>query len=192
MIWDAWPPAEVARRLAKVRSPWYVAGGWALDLWRGENTRPHEDIEIAVPAAAFGEIRAALPGFVFEVAGDGELWPLNSPAFHEHHQTWVRAPETGRYHLDVFREPHDGDVWICRRDPGIRRPYRDIIRHTAAGVPYLVPEIVLLFKAKAVRPKDQADFDATLPRLDPGRRAWLYAALTRIAPGHLWLHRIEL
>ncbi|MGH3656155.1 MAG: nucleotidyltransferase domain-containing protein [Micromonosporaceae bacterium] len=28
--------------------PWCVAAGWALDLFRGEQTRPHEDLEIAV------------------------------------------------------------------------------------------------------------------------------------------------
>lgn len=32
---SAWTPAEVTRRLAGVRAPWYVAAGWALDLFRG-------------------------------------------------------------------------------------------------------------------------------------------------------------
>jgi hypothetical protein len=27
--WDAWTPAEIARRLAGVQAPWYVAAGWA-------------------------------------------------------------------------------------------------------------------------------------------------------------------
>jgi hypothetical protein len=35
------------------------------------------------------------------------------------------------------------------------------------GTPYLVPEIVLLFKAKHDRPKDNADFAEVLPLLDP-------------------------
>ena len=72
------------------------------------------------------------------------------------HQTWLRDPATGNYLLDVFREPHDGDTWICRRDETIRLPYRDIIHHTQDGIPYLAPELVLLFKAKHARPKDQA------------------------------------
>ncbi|GGM56193.1 nucleotidyltransferase domain-containing protein [Dactylosporangium sucinum] len=192
MEWEPWPPGEVARRLAGVRSPWYVAGGWALDLWLGAETRPHEDIEIGIPAGGFPEFRAALREYEFRVAGDGQLWPVDGPAFEAHHQTWVSDPATGRFHLDIFREPHDGDVWICRRDASIRRPYREIVRHTAAGVPYLVPELVLLFKAKATRPKDEQDFTAALPHLDPGRRAWLYAALTQVHPDHAWLTRIEL
>ena len=31
-LWDAWTPAEVARRLAGVAAPWYIAGGWAIEL----------------------------------------------------------------------------------------------------------------------------------------------------------------
>jgi len=36
------------------------------------------------------------------------------------HQTWVREPGTNVYRLDIFREPHSGDTWICRRDATIR------------------------------------------------------------------------
>ncbi|WP_378515025.1 hypothetical protein [Nonomuraea dietziae] len=68
------------------------------------------------------------------------------------------------------REPHEGGTWICRRDEGLRLPYDAIIERTADGIPYLVPEVVLLFKAKASRPKDQADFDGVLPLLGRARR----------------------
>jgi hypothetical protein len=55
-------------------------------------------------------------------------------------------------------------------------------------VPYLVPEIVLLFKAKHDRPKDHADFAGIVPLLDPTQRAWLAAAaLARVDPGHCWI-----
>ena len=57
--WDAWQPREVAERLAGVATPWYVAAGWALDLFRGGPTREHDDLEIGVPAAGFDAVRAA-------------------------------------------------------------------------------------------------------------------------------------
>jgi hypothetical protein len=60
--WDPWRPEDVARLLAGVSVPWYVAAGWALDLFRGEQTREHSDLEIAVPAVSFGAVRAALAG----------------------------------------------------------------------------------------------------------------------------------
>jgi hypothetical protein len=55
------------------------------------------------------------------------------------------------------------------------------------GVPILNPAIVLLFKAKAPRPKDEHDFRALLPALSDPRLAWLRAALERCHPGHAWL-----
>jgi len=185
--WDAWHPLEVAQRLAGVDVAWCVVAGWALDLFRGEVTREHEDLEIAVPADRFELIRAALAGFAFDVVGAGRRWPLDSAAFEVMHQTWVREPDTGVYRLDVFREPHDADTWICRRDQRIRLPYEQIIVTSPDGVPYLVPEIVLLFKAKHDRAKDDADFAGVLALLSPTRRAWLAAALARVHPGHRWI-----
>ena len=185
--WAAWPPAVLARRLAGAGVPWYVAGGWALDLFHGEQTREHHDVEIAVPADRFAEVALRFPDCEFFVVGDGRAVPPSAEAMREHHQTWARERTTGAWRFDVFREPHDGDTWICRRDATIRFPYRDIIHHTPAGVPYLAPELVLLFKAKHARPKDRADLDATVPYLTPARRATLAGLLARVHPGHPWL-----
>jgi hypothetical protein len=103
------------------------------------------------------------------------------------HQTWVREPETGLWRLDIMREPSDGDLWICRRDGRIRLPYDEVIERTADGIPYGRPEIVLLFKAKHARAKDDADLATALPLLGPERRRWLADALAVIHPGHRWL-----
>ena len=141
--------------------------------------------------ATFAPVRQALAGYDLEVVGSGRRWPIDSPAFDVLNQTWVSEPATGVYRLDIFREPHDGDTWICRRDETIRLPYEQIIRRTPAGIPYLVPEIVLLFKAKHARPKDEADLRGTLPLLDPVARDWLGWALRRAHPGHRWIEMLE-
>ncbi|MFF2750577.1 nucleotidyltransferase domain-containing protein [Kitasatospora sp. NPDC058048] len=185
---SCWTPSEVAQRLAGIGTPWYVAAGWALDLFRGRRTRAHGDIEIAIPAAGFPEVRSRFPGYVFDAAGSGRIWEDAAPeVLAAVHQTWLRDPVTGNYLLDVFREPHDGDTWICRRDETIRLPYPDIILRTRDGIPYLAPELVLLFKAKHVRRKDQSDFDATVPHMTPAQRATLTGLLARVHPGHPWL-----
>ena len=54
--WDAWQPHEVAHRLAGVKAPWYVAAGWALDLFLGDKRRHHDDLEVAVPRERLGEV----------------------------------------------------------------------------------------------------------------------------------------
>lgn len=54
-------------------------------------------------------------------------------------------PATGRYRIDVFREPHVGDHWVCRRDAAITLPYSELILRTSEGIPYAAPEVALLF-----------------------------------------------
>jgi hypothetical protein len=187
-LWDAWHPRVLAARLRDLPVPWYVAAGWAIDLFRGEQTRRHEDLEVALPAGSFGLVPPLFPEIDFFVpAGAGRLTAMTPEALAgESHQTWAYERAAGRWRFDVFREPHDGGTWICRRDERIRLPYADIIRRTADGIPYLTPEIVLLFKAKARRGKDRADFTGTLPLLTAAQRAWLDDALALVHPGHPW------
>ena len=54
------------------------------------------------------------------------------------------------------------DQWLFRRDARLCRPLSTIGRQTEDGLPYLAPEIQLLYKAKAPRPKDEADFARVL------------------------------
>src|SRR6266480_887956 len=74
---------------------------------------------------AFCAAAALFPELDFWVpAGEGVLVPTTPEALAgDSHQTWAWDPAAGRWRFDVFREPHDGDVWICRRDEQrIRRP----------------------------------------------------------------------
>ena len=190
--WEPFGLDEIARHLTGVDVPWAFAAGWAIDLFCGSPHREHEDVEIAVPLAGFDTIREAFAGYDFDLVGAARKWPLANPkAFDATHQTWLRDPNTGNYRLDVFREPHDGDTWICRRDSSIRRPYSEVVRHTDGGLPYLAPEVVLLFKAKSARPKDEADLQRALPHLAEPARLWLRWAVERVHPGHAWLARMD-
>jgi hypothetical protein len=188
--WDAWHPTEAARRLAGVDVPWCVVAGWSLDLFRGEQTREHEDLEIAVPLEGFPAIREALADLEIYAIVEGKAAPVTETSLAVSHQTWVRDPAARRWRLDVMREQWDDDTWVCRRHPSLRRPGSEVIAHTADGIPYAQPEIALLFKAKAVRPKDEEDFASVLPLLEGSRRRWLADALTLVHPGHPWLEAL--
>ena len=187
--WDAWPPDEIAARLANIPVPWCVVGGWALDLYLGAQRREHADLEIAVPADRFDHVATALPDVDFFTVGDGHAWPVagNRELFDAHHQTWGWDRAAGRWRVDVFREPHDGDVWIARRDHRIRMPYDQLIKRTQTGIPYARPEVILFFKAKAPRAKDEDDFAAMSAHLPPDARRWLRNALMLAHPGHDWI-----
>lgn len=184
--WQPWRPTDIAERLATAAVPWFVAGGWAVDLHVGEQTREHHDLEVAVPGQRFAELAGHFPELAFFVAGDGKVVPALPAALAEHFQTWALDPAADRWRFDVFREPHDGDVWISRRDERLRRPYAEIVRRTPDGIPYLSPDVVLLFKAKHQRDRDEADFAVLTPRLTAAERSWLDAALDLVHPGHPW------
>ena len=191
--WEAWRPADVATRLAGVDVPWRVSAGWAIDLFLGGERREHEDLEIAVPADRFDEIAAALDELDFHVVTRGVAEPVaaSRELMETIHQTWGLDRPASRWRVDVFREPFDDGGWVARRDESIRLSYSELIEHTADGIPYERPEVVLLFKAKHARAKDEADLAAVLPRLSAERRALLADWLERVHPGHFWLDDVR-
>jgi hypothetical protein len=177
--------------LAGIDVPWYVAAGWAIDLYLGGEHREHEDLELAVPNSRIDEVAEALAGLeIFVITGPGRAAPLAEARDHleQTHQTWAREPGTELWRFDLFREPSEGDTWLCRRDESIRLTYDRVIEWTEDGIPYGRPEIALLFKAKhSHRERDQSDFEAVVPRLEPERRRWLTDALELVHPAHPWL-----
>ena len=191
--WQPWRPDEAATRLESVSAPWAVAAGWAIDLFLGRERREHEDLEIAVPAERFAEVVPALSELELYVVGPATVEPL-AQAGHLldiHHQTWGLDRAADRWRIDVFRERSDGDQWVSRRDERIRLPYAEAVERSADGIPYVRPEIVLLFKAKAARPKDESDLAAVLPRLDRSRRRLLRGWIELAHPGHFWLADLD-
>jgi hypothetical protein len=189
--WNPWTPREITRRCAGSDVPWCVVGGWALDLYLGRETRHHDDLEIAVPRDRIGEILPAVSDCELFAVSDGYAWPYRAGVEDGSHQIWVRERSTQQWRIDFFREPHDGDLWICRRNPAIRLPYERLVRRTPDGIPFAVPEVILLFKAKATREKDEADIAVALPQLEQAALEWLRSALRTTHPDHSWVDRVN-
>lgn len=168
-------------------APWAVAGGWAIDLALGVVSRPHGDVDLATFRADQDALRAHLTGWRWEYVegGAGRPWRpgewLALPV-HELHAT----PPGGRRPLEVLLNERDGADWVYRRDARVRLPLARALAHTPAGLPALAPEVALLYKAKAPRAADEADFALAAPRLSPDAREWLAAALALAHPGHPW------
>lgn len=187
--WAAWSPQEAAARMACVTAPWCVVGGWALDLWLGEQTRPHGDLEIAIRREDLPQVRAAL-GLPVHAVGDGEVRLLadDQPTPLHRHQNRVREGQVWR--MDIMLEPGDARTWTYRRVPGLTAPRAWMTGVSKDGVPYLKPQGVLLYKSRAPRPKDEADLALVLPHLDQEARAWLADAIARFEPDSPWRGRL--
>ena len=194
--YGAWKPLELdqVRALFEAQPAlWWIAGGRALELFAGRSWRAHGDLDVGVLRRDEARVVPALRAFERHAAhGDLQLLPPGGLAPADAHCVWCRAHGRDPWRFELLLTESDGDAWVFRREPAVRRPLAEILRCTGEGVPYLRPELQLLYKAKAVRPKDELDFAAVAPLLDTESRRWLRAALARAHPGHPWLERLEL
>ena len=194
--WSGIRPQDLTQVLSNVECVWWVAGGWAIDMWLPRPSRAHADTDIGCYREEVPLLRRALPEWEFFAATDGALTQLADiggsllPA--AVHTLWCRIRGTRQWCLEVMVEECEGGEWLFRRDLAIRRTKEAILWHTDDGVPVLRPEVQLLYKAKNVRDRDQADFDATAPLLDSGDAAWLAEALEAVHPGHPWLRELNI
>jgi hypothetical protein len=190
--WQSWHPAEAARRLAGLDIAWCVVGGWAIDLFVGHETRAHGDLEIAILRDDLTAVRLALDDLVFHLVRDGEVRRFAEGVEREtdNHQNWPLDPDANEWRVDIMLEPGDAETWVYRRDEGLHAARSFMVGRTDDGIPYLRPHGVLLFKAKYLRPKDEADFDTCLPRLDGEQRTWLAERLDEFHPEHPWAARL--
>ncbi len=172
---------------------WLVAGGWAIDLYVERVTRVHKDIEIVIWRGDQMDLREYLEGWDIEIAAGGMLQPWRGEEFvmlplHELHAT---HPEASPAHLEILFNDIDDDQWVFRRDQRITRDPATIAERTAHGIPFLAPEIVLLFKARDCTETDQHDFETAMTRMPPTRRLWLDEALAVCEPDHPWRARLS-
>lgn len=96
---------------------------------------------------------------------------------------WCRRDPGDPWVLDVLVGDGDDDAWVFRRDAAVRRPWTETILYSESSVPYLAPEIQLLFKSGTPRPKDDADAAVMIPLLTQTERQWLD---DHLPAGHEW------
>lgn len=206
---------------------WAICGGDAIDLFAGMQTRGHKDIDVAV---LWEDRERIITGFlergwrVFE-PDHGLLREIT--ALEEDLRTednlWCIRPETKGYQIvpkhdnfyeitttrkqqDVldyvevlFNRVMDGK-FLYKRNPGIS--LARYLYHNAEGIPYLAPEMVLLYKSVFVRmlptPENlevaenyRHDFRVAVEKFNEVQCAWLKSALKASYPmGHEWIAQL--
>jgi hypothetical protein len=177
--------------------PWWIAGGWAVDLFLGRQTREHGDTDVLIrrdDQLAVQEHLTSQGLLLYKTQQPGlEPWPPGEFLARPFDDIWCRWTPATPWVLQLMLLCTEGDQWVFKRDPAIRGPLDALDRHTAAGVPYLSPQVQLLYKAQPETPaKDQADFDLAIPRLQPQEQKWLLDQLQkRFADGHPWIGQLK-
>jgi hypothetical protein len=97
---------------------------------------------------------------------------------------WMRFNPDSPWVIDLTIGGGNPEQWIYRRDPNIGRNWNDAVLFTSDDVPYLAPDLQLLFKSKDPRPKDDLDARIVVPLLNAEQHRFLRENLD---PGHSWL-----
>jgi hypothetical protein len=181
--------------------PWALCGGWAVDSWLGYESRDHHDTDLAAFEAdqlAVYEHMAAwqLIGHDDHVADDSEeIWNgrrLHLPAH-------IHARSQDGFELEFHLNEAFRGNWVFSHEPRVALPLHQCVEQSPWGVPAVVPEVILYYKAlppgwrgsrPQLRPHDESDCQMLLPHLDQTRRMWLRDAVACVDQSHPWLPRL--
>lgn len=190
--WEAAPLGQVVALMRGLAAPWWVAGGYAIELAVGHAYREHGDVDIALLRRDQLAVRRLLDGWDVHAAVVPQTlrpWALGEVLPEQAHDIWVREHPDGPWRFQLMLDEADQEEWIFRRDSRIRRPLAGLTLEQD-GFRRLVPEVQLLYKSRGLRPKDEVDFEAVLPLLSEGQRRWLDEALETEHSTHPWRERL--
>lgn len=178
---DRWQPLTVSELVTTMNGytgHWWLAGGYALDLYLGKTTRKHADIDIVIPRNEQQKLKEFLSNWQLYVA-HGDLIPWKEQPFLEPPKNDIWAMRDNWFRFQIMFLDVEAGQWIFKRDQRKQGPLSEF-GIEIEGIPVIKPEIQLLYKFHLTTPreKDRLDWDHTYPELSIQARAWLDQFLT--------------
>lgn len=195
--------------------PWAICGGFALDLFLEKDIRKHSDIDVCVFEKDRDKIlRYMLQNnwSVYEFRGQGKVRPLDATSssetgrnlmcingecdivnfypcedeqllYHEFFHTGIKEFN----YLEFLFNTTDEEFFWFDKNQGIKRNLSKAILFNN-GIPYLAPEIVLLYKSsRSENVEYHYDFEQTYLHMDDEQKKWFSQNLDVLYPnGHIW------
>ena len=161
---------EISALFSNSGKPFWLAGGYSIDLFLGTRTRAHDDIDFVIKRAdqlAFQEILAEWDLQAADPPGSATLFPWKNGHFYDLpvHNIWCRKNESAPWDLELLFSEFEGDEWVYRRNRSIRGTIKSFGWQHKSGLMVLAPEIQLLYKSRSRRPKDLQDLENSLPKM---------------------------
>ena len=189
------PLPRLAALFAPADFPWWVAGGYAIELAVGHQFREHDDMDVLILRRDQAAMRRLLANWdcrPVDPAGLSRRWEPGEILPLDVHDVWCREDIDAPWRFSLMLDEADGDMWYSRRDSTVRKAVAELTAQHPGMPPFLAPDVQLYYKAKDVRAKDEQDLNMVLPILTPRQRAWLAQAVYRsYGASHPWLARIE-
>lgn len=194
MNWAPLSVKEVTELFHPAPFMWMIAGGWALDLHIGFETRNHGDIDIVIKSSDQEKVYHFLSeNWELYKAIEGRLTPWQAGEFSASvDNIWARKNTQSPWSFQMLFIEDINEQWIYKREKSITKPIEDLFLRSVEGIPYMRPEVQLLYKAGSsnIRKKDVEDFLHIWPSLSETERNWFNKALKKQFPaGHDWLEK---
>lgn len=190
--WQPLTVEEISLLFQDMPIVWGIAGGWALDLHIGRQTREHKDIDVII----FRQDQQAVYSYLCKdwilykaYKGTLERWE-SKELLGQVNDIWVKKDEQSAWVFQLMFVDKIEEDWVYRRHSVIRRKANDIFLTTTDHIRYLRPEIQLLYKggSSVIREKDNLDWRTMLSYLTIEEKEWLVSGLKGQFPeGHRWI-----
>ena len=202
----------------KIGIDYAICGGYAIDLFVGHKTRPHKDLDVSVyweNRDTLVQYMLDNEWDIYEPCGCEHLHKISSitdqkrvksniwcvrpgnPHYifsdHENNMFAVDFDGAEQTELDfiefLFNNRKEGFILYARNDAVKLNMNNAILEKN--GIPFLAPELVLLYKSTAVNNPDyQLDFDNAMLKMNNDQQEWVRESLVSIFPnGHKWLDK---
>lgn len=193
--WEPYLPEEIFELFKSLTIPWWIAGGWAIDLFLESKTRDHLDIDLQILRKDQIILQKFLVGWDLYKTNQPGLKPWKKNEFLRLgvNSIWCRKTPEAPWKMQILFLETEGDEWYYRRKPSIRGLISNIGMKTKSNISYLSPEIQLLFKAqKNPKQKDKQDFLNVLPFLDKKKLMWLKKSVfVHFGKNSYWIEEIN-
>lgn len=150
-------PLDAMRLLEGYPGRWWVAGGWAIEVFTGV-IREHGDLDVEIPRNELPLLRRHLAGRLdVWTAADGSLKPLLPHESHATHddvlpegcgQVWLRPSGREPWEYDVLLMGGPRNTWEFKRDRRVRLPLSDVV-WSSDDVSYIAPRCNCSSKLRA-------------------------------------------
>lgn len=175
------------------QKPWFISGGWAVDIALGRITREHDDLDICIYREDVKEALEYFENWKIKVTVPGENRLVDYEQFSD-----LSLP---RYSLHLFRDKdfieillteREGDEVLFRKNKNITLHTDDFALNDREGRPFVNPLWQLLFKSLNPREKDNEDFNNYVIIMNDKQKLWLASGIRIMKPDSVWLEKLAL
>lgn len=167
--------------------PWFVAGGWTIDLAVNEVTREHKDIDICIfrEDAEYTinyfsdwDIQVAIPG-EHRLEKVNQLLDIELPRYCLH-------LFQGKKFLEILLTEQSGKEVIFRKNRDLRMNINDFSKQNG-NLSFVNPAWQLLFKSLSTREEDEHDFKIYINKVnDHESKKWLFKSIKAVNGNQEW------